>query len=52
MKLLALTSALSKVAAVVGLKAPTVKKEAVASKATWSHREVFIVEAIKLIPAF
>jgi hypothetical protein len=34
MKLLAVTSWVSKVAAVVGLKAPTVKKEAVAARAT------------------
>jgi hypothetical protein len=52
MKLLELTSALSKVAALVGLNTPMLKKEAVASTATWSHREVFMVEAITLIPAF
>jgi hypothetical protein len=52
MKLLGLTSVLSNVAAVVGLKAPTVKEDAVASTATCSHREVFIVEAIRLIPTF
>jgi hypothetical protein len=52
MKLLELTSALSKGAADIGLKAPTVKKEAVASTAAWSHRVIFVIEAITLILAF
>jgi hypothetical protein len=52
MKLLLLTSVVSNVAAVVGLKAPIVRKEAVARTVAWSHRDVFIIEAITLISVF
>jgi len=51
MKLLPLTSASSKVAAVVGLKVAMESKEATASPATRSHCEMFMIHTHSLICA-